>query len=173
MKYGFGLAFLALVLDQLSKWAVVEHLFKPRMGIEPLSLLEWYNSHLRIPFIQIEVLSFFNLSMVWNDGMGLGLFGAAGPWALIGLSLVIVAVLAVWMYKNPADRYLHTALGLMIGGAIGNVIDRARFHAVVDFLDFHIGGWHYPVFNIADSFIVIGVALLLMQPLFAGKVKAA
>ena len=172
MKFGLSLAALALLLDQLSKWAVVEHLFKPVLGVPSLSLVEWYQSNVRMPFVQIEMLPFFNFSMVWNEGMGFGMLGAAGPWVLIGLSLVIVAVLGVWMHRQPTDRYLHVALGLMIGGAIGNVIDRARFHAVVDFLDFHIGRWHYPTFNVADSFIVIGVALLLLQPFFGGKVRA-
>lgn len=172
MKFGLSLAAAALVLDQLSKWAVVEHLFKPHLGEPSLSLIDWYQSNVRMPFIQIDVLPFFNFAMVWNEGMGLGLLGNAGPWILIGLSLVISVVLGVWMYRHPTDRYLHTALGLMIGGAIGNVIDRARFHAVVDFLDFHIGNWHYPTFNVADSFIVIGVALLLLQPFFGGKVRA-
>mgnify|MGYP000387886250 CR=1 FL=1 len=170
MKLGLSLAAAALVLDQLSKWAVVEHLFKPEIGVESLSLIEWYQSHLRLPFVQIEALPFFNFAMVWNEGIGLGMFGAAGPWVLIAVSLIIVGILGVWMHRNPS-RYLHVALGLMIGGAIGNVIDRVRYHAVVDFLDFHIGDWHYPTFNVADSFIVIGVALLLLQSFFEGKVR--
>ncbi len=163
-------ALLTLILDQLSKWAVTEYVFKPELGVPSLSLLDWYQSHLRLPFVQIEVLPFFNFSMVWNDGIGLGLMDIAGPWALIGLSLIICVILVGWLLRSK-DAYLILPVGLMVGGAIGNVIDRFRFRAVVDFLDFHIGGWHYPTFNVADSAIVIGVFLLLLQPVFTGKVK--
>lgn len=166
----FFLALTTFMLDQLSKWAVVEHIFKPQFQLPSLNILEWYDSHLRLPFVQVEMLPFFNFTMVWNEGIGLGLFGAMGPWFLIALSLIICAVLLVWLYRSK-DNYLIWPIGLMVGGAIGNVLDRSRYHAVVDFMDFHIAGWHYPVFNLADSAIVIGVFLLLLQPIFTGKVK--
>lgn len=166
----FLFALLTLVLDQLSKWAVVEHAFKQELGLPSLSFFDWYGSQLRLPFVQIEILPFFNLAMVWNDGIGLGLMDVAGPYALIALSLIICVVLVIWLVRSK-DAYLVLPIGMMIGGAIGNVIDRFRFRAVVDFLDFHIGNWHYPTFNVADSAIVIGVFLILLQPLFTGKVK--
>jgi signal peptidase II len=170
MKRCLLFALLTLIVDQLSKWAVVEHVFKPELGVPSLSLIEWYQSQLRMPFVQVEILPFFNLAMVWNDGIGLGLMDIAGPWALIAMSLIICAILLVWLVRSK-DKYLVLPVGLMVGGAIGNVIDRARYRAVVDFLDVHVGDWHYPTFNIADSAIVIGVFLLLLQPVFTGKVK--
>lgn len=172
MQRGLIAALIALTLDQLSKWAVVERFFKPVLNLPSLSLPEWYESSARLPFAQIEILPFFNFSMMWNEGVGLGMLGGSGALPLIILSLVILALLLVWMAREK-DPYVHVVLGLMIGGALGNVIDRARYGAVVDFIDIHALGWHYPTFNIGDSCIVIGVLLLLLQPLFKGKVRAS
>lgn len=172
MRNGLTVALLTLLLDQLSKWMVLEHVFKPALGLPSLPLDEWYDSLIRLPYLQIEYLPFFSLTMVWNEGVGFGMLGGAGPLALMALAGVICVILLVWMYRAP-DRYTHIALGLMIGGAIGNVIDRARLGAVIDFLDFHIAGWHYPAFNVADCGVVIGVLLLLLQPLFKGKVSGS
>lgn len=118
----------------------------------------------------IVVLPFFNLVTVWNHGVSFGMFNngsAASTWAFVGLALAIVVALAVWVGR--AERVLPAvALGLVIGGAIGNVVDRVRLGAVFDFLDVHALGWHWPAFNVADSAITIGVALLLMDSLFGG-----
>lgn len=118
----------------------------------------------------IVVLPFFNLVTVWNHGVSFGMFNngsGASTWAFVGLALAIVAALAVWVAR--AERMLPAvALGLVIGGAIGNVVDRVRLGAVFDFLDFHALGWHWPAFNVADSAITIGVALLLLDSLFGG-----
>ena len=172
MRRSLFTALIVILLDQLSKWAVVETLFKPKLGLPVYNFFEWYQFPQRTPFVSVDVLPFFNFTMMWNEGIGLGMLGGAGPIALIVLSLVIVAVLLYWIHKEN-DPYLHVTLGLMIGGAIGNVIDRSRYHAVVDFLDVHVKGWHYPTFNVADSCICIGVFLLLIQPLFKGKLKSA
>lgn len=115
----------------------------------------------------VEVLPVFNLVLVWNRGVSFGLFqqdGVLGPWILIGFTALITIALLVWLFRAE-NKYLCYALGAIIGGAIGNIIDRVRFGAVVDFLDFHIAGWHYPAFNIADSAIVLGVAFLLFDSL--------
>jgi signal peptidase II len=118
----------------------------------------------------VVVLPFFNLVTVWNHGVSFGMFNSgagASSWAFVGLALAIVAALAVWVIR--AERMLPAvALGLVIGGAIGNVIDRVRLGAVFDFLDFHAAGWHWPAFNVADSAITVGVALLLLDSLFGG-----
>ncbi|MCA3269835.1 MAG: signal peptidase II [Alphaproteobacteria bacterium] len=113
---------------------------------------------------QIVLTSFFNLTPVWNRGVSFGMFKAGDEtqvYALILVALVISSVVFAWLLKAP-DRSHALCYGAIIGGALGNVVDRLRFHAVFDFFDFHIGGWHYPAFNIADASIVCGVAVLLL-----------
>lgn len=108
----------------------------------------------------IEICPFFNLVMVWNKGISFGMFaGHNQPLALVALSAVIIVILLGWLYKNHSPLVAF-ALGSIIGGAIGNIIDRLRFGAVADFFDVHAGTWHWPAFNIADSAIFIGVVLL-------------
>ncbi|MCI5048908.1 MAG: signal peptidase II [Rickettsiales bacterium] len=111
----------------------------------------------------IEVTSFFNLVMVWNHGVSFGMLSKPGtgvPVFLIGVAVIIVIAMLVWLFRND-NKLVALAIGLVVGGAIGNIIDRIRFGAVADFFDFHVMGWHWPAFNIADSGIVIGVGLLL------------
>ena len=104
----------------------------------------------------LEVTPFFDLVLVWNQGVSFGLLNGAGgssPWWLIGLAGAIAALLIAWLWRET--RALpQAALWLVLGGALGNVTDRLRFGAVVDFLDFHLGGLHWPAFNVADSAIV-------------------
>ncbi len=115
---------------------------------------------------EIQITSFFSLVRVWNFGISFGMFaGHRQPMILTGVSLVIIMVLLGWLTKTPY-RMVAIALGLVIGGAIGNVIDRLRFGAVADFLDFHVLGYHWPAFNIADSSIFIGVVLLCIHSMF-------
>lgn len=114
----------------------------------------------------IELAPFLNVVVVWNRGMSFGLFNAGvAPWAFVLLALAIAAGLAVWLWR-AARLNTALALGLILGGALGNVIDRLRFGAVYDFLDFHVAGWHWPAFNLADSAITVGVVLLLLDGLF-------
>lgn len=111
----------------------------------------------------IIVTPFFNLVMVWNTGVSFGLFSedsASRSWTLIAVSFAVMIWLGWWLWRAHS-ALAAVALGMIIGGAIGNVIDRYRFGAVFDFLDFHAFGWHWPAFNVADSGIVIGVLLLL------------
>lgn len=113
----------------------------------------------------IEVTSFFNLVMVWNTGVSFGLFSedsASRSWTLIAVSLAVMVWLGIWLWRNQSGL-VAVALGMIIGGAFGNVIDRYRFGAVFDFLDFHAFGYHWPAFNVADSAIVLGVGLLLLD----------
>ncbi len=165
---GFSLALNILILDQLSKWLVVEYILRPQ--IQPhgpqSGLWEWFfNPPSRLPFTSIEILPFFNLTMVWNEGISFGLFHGSGVWVLSALALIITVVFSVWMMRVKSWIQV-IALALVIGGAVGNVIDRLRFGGVADFLDFHIMGWHYPAFNVADSGIVVGIALLIMDGIF-------
>jgi signal peptidase II len=111
----------------------------------------------------IVVTPFFNLVMVWNTGVSFGMFSedsASRSWTLIAVSFLVTAWLLWWLWRAHS-RLVAVALGMIIGGAIGNVIDRYRFGAVFDFLDFHAFGWHWPAFNVADCAIVVGVLLLL------------
>ncbi len=117
------------------------------------------------------MLPFFQLSMVWNQGVSFGLFradGEIGRWLIVGFAILVVAVLVVWAW-GLQRRLTAVAVGLIIGGAIGNnLIDRVRFGAVADFLDFH--GLFFPwVFNVADSAISVGVALLLLDSLLHAR----
>ncbi len=144
---GLILAAVILAADQISKIIMVDTV-------------------MAVPRV-IEVTPFFNLVMAWNYGVSFGMFNTPGTqaWALIALSLVVAAALLVWMAREPS-RVARLALAAIIGGAIGNVVDRLRWGAVADFLDFHAFGYHWPAFNVADAGIVIGAAVLVLDNLF-------
>ena len=161
--YGLGLAAIVLLLDQATKWLFYE-------GLTGLSF--WAPAPVPLPRGPIvEVTGFFNLVTVWNYGVSFGMFNrgsAESAWIFALVAAVITVVLVVWLVRAP-ERMVASALGLIIGGAIGNVVDRLRFGAVFDFLDVHALGWHWPAFNVADAAISIGVFLLLLDALFAPK----
>ncbi len=140
------LALAVLVVDQASKAWLVPHMVEAGRPI--------------------QVTGFFNLVMVWNRGVSFGMFGANdfGPWPFVGLSLAIVAGLAVWL-RRAGTVWLAAAIGCVIGGAVGNVVDRVWRGAVADFFDFHLAGYHWPAFNIADMAIVGGVGIMLLDSL--------
>lgn len=136
------------VLDQITKQVMINLIFEPERAI--------------------EVTSFFNLVPVRNTGISFGLFGAnteMARWALVALAVLIMIALLVWLFR-AGSMYITVALVLVIGGAASNVIDRALAGAVVDFLDFHVYGVHWPAFNLADTVIVLGTAMLLYDGLF-------
>ena len=148
---GFGLAIVTLALDQLSKWWIVNFIMKP-------------------PVVQ-EVGPFFNLVLGYNRGVSFGMFGSDSElirWLLCALAILIIFALIIWLLRIEKFR-LAAALGLIIGGAVGNVIDRILIGAVVDFLDFHIAGFHWPAFNIADMGITCGAALLIWDAIVDQK----
>jgi len=152
---GFILADFILIADQISKWFVLEEMNLRDVG-------------------QIPILPFFNLTMVWNQGVSFGLLTAGSDWArwgLVGLSAVISIGFGVYLAR--AERVLTgVALGLVIGGAIGNLIDRVRFGAVADFLDF--SSLYFPwVFNVADASITIGAIVLAYDLLVNDSKKPA
>lgn len=146
-KSGILIALGIICLDQLSKW--------------------WILTIVMSPPRRIPVTGFFDLVLVFNRGVSFGMFGGAPSWvpvALIVFALLLSIALCIWMWR--ADTVLlGSALGLVVGGAIGNVIDRLIHGAVVDFLDFHVAGYHWPAFNIADSAITVGVAFLILDSL--------
>ena len=116
----------------------------------------------------------FNLVMVWNPGVSFGLFASdseAMRWILVAVSVAVAAGLVVWLVRGT-NRWLAIALGLVIGGAVGNAIDRVVHGRVADFFDFHVGAWHWPAFNLADSAIVVGVAMLVLDSLLADRRSA-
>lgn len=119
----------------------------------------------------VEILPFLNLVRVLNDGVSFGMLGGIVPWwGLIVLATAIMAWLLAWLWRAP-DRLTAAALGMIIGGALGNVFDRLRYQAITDFLDFHFGSYHWPSFNLADVAIFCGVALLVWDGFRASKDK--
>lgn len=118
--------------------------------------------------LPVEVTGFFNLVLAYNKGVSFSLLtmdGPAGPFILAGLALAIIGALVWWVRRNPRPFYALLA-GLIVGGAVGNMLDRLYLGAVVDFLDFHAFGWHWPAFNVADSAVVIGALCLIGDGLF-------
>ena len=118
------------------------------------------------PGERLELAPFFNLVFVFNPGAAFSFLSEAGGWQkplLVAFALGAAAIVSVLIVRRPLERLLCTGLALILGGAIGNVIDRLRFGQVVDFLDFHAGGWHWPAFNVADSAITVGAVLLVLE----------
>lgn len=148
-----GIYTLALVclLDQATKWLILD-----RMG----------DVNQTIP-----VTKFLNFVLVWNKGVTFGFLNQANPhmpYILIGVAAVIFLLLARWLWRTSSGA-VALALGAIMGGALGNVIDRLRYGAVVDFLDFYYRNYHWYAFNIADAAIFTGVALLLIDGMVRGK----
>ena len=126
--------------------------------VTKLAILKNFPNPLKI----IEITSFLNFVLVQNKGISFGLFSHYEiGWLISILTVVIIIVLFMWLKK--LDRpILAFHFSLIVGGAIGNLIDRLNYGAVVDFIDFHLFGWHWPAFNIADSAITLGVVFLLI-----------
>ena len=144
----FALIFALVLADQLSKWATEALLpLQERFGIAPFFLYRTY-----------------------NDGIAFSLFSGAGPWPLIALALVVMGVV-IWMWRStPPERTLsHVAFALIIAGAIGNVIDRARLGYVIDMFLFDLEFWSFAVFNVADTWITFGAALILLDEFLAWR----
>ncbi|MEE8657889.1 Lipoprotein signal peptidase [Acetobacteraceae bacterium EV16G] len=121
--------------------------------------------------ISVPILSWFNLTMVWNRAVTFGMLGGLGkgaPWIFSSLALMAVAVLIYVMVTTPR-RFVAIAAGMIAGGAIGNVLDRLRLGAVVDFIHLHAWGWNWFVFNVADMAIDVGVALWILDRLILDR----
>jgi signal peptidase II len=141
----FAIAAVVVVLDQLTKWLALAQL---------------------APGQPIEVTGFFNLALAFNRGAAFSFLATAGGWQGVVFALLAVAaalVISLLLWRNPARRLFCGGLALILGGALGNLVDRLRLGAVVDFLDFHAFGWHWPTFNVADSAITLGAALLILD----------
>lgn len=151
LRWGVGVAVAVAAADQASKWAVV-------------GWLEALGRH-------VPVTGFFDVVLVHNRGASFGLFQTDspwGPWLLSAFTVAVIAGLLVWMARAD-EPALTLALGLIVGGALGNVIDRIALGHVIDFLDFHIGAYHWPAFNLADSAITVGAAIVLYGALIGGR----
>ena len=150
-RLGLGIAAAVVVLDRLTKWAALARV----EGGEPV----------------LALAPFFNLVLVENPGITFGLLTSRSSWVawlLVAVAAAIAAALITWLGR--VDRaWLAAAIGLVLGGALGNVIDRVRYGAVIDFLDFHLSGYHWPAFNLADSAIVVGVGFMILDSLFARR----
>lgn len=151
----YWLAALVIVLDQISKWVVLGNL---QVGET------------------IYVAPFWNWVLTYNPGAAFS-FLADQPgwqrWFFASLAIAVSAWIAVMIRRHPAEGLLSLALALIMGGALGNVIDRIRFGAVVDFVQWHAAGYYWPAFNVADSAITIGAVLLVWEQLFLAKGKTA
>ena len=151
MLVGLLTALIVAILDQISKIMVYSYLLEVGKAV--------------------KVTSFFNLVSAWNTGVSFSMFndlGGNGVYILSCFSLAVVSFLVYWLRKE-CSLYMKISLGFVIGGAIGNVIDRLRQGAVYDFLDVHIGTHHWPAFNVADSFICIGAVLIILDGIFLDK----
>lgn len=151
MILGLIIAVAAFALDQLSKCFIAK-LFAVDAAAKSFG-------------------GYFNLVEAWNTGVSFSMLNNGGVWGTVLLSIFAIGVvvfLLLWLRHEPS-KTVQVALGLIIGGALGNVADRIRFGAVYDFLDFHYGTWHWPAFNVADSFICIGAFLIILHSLLTRK----
>ena len=150
MILGLVIAASVLVFDQLTKFWMLNYVLNERPGI--------------------ELTSFFNLVYAWNTGVSFSMFndsGATGTLLLCLTAALIVAALLWWLYREKV-RAVQIGLGMIIGGALGNLVDRVRLGAV---FDFYLGVHHWPAFNVADSFICIGAAVIILHGLFYPEKK--
>ena len=153
-RLGFAIALVVLVLDQLTKWLVTG----------PMGLVQQGD--------QIYLLPIFSFTLTHNNGISLGLLNATNPvgrWMLVALTTAIAVAVAYWIGREK-NRFDQIALGMVLGGALGNILDRSRHGYVVDFLDLHFGDFRpFLVFNVGDAAISIGVVILLLRAFLTRK----
>lgn len=147
-----GIAGAVLVLDQASKW----------LALQKLTLHE-----------SVPLVPFLNLTLVYNKGAAFGFLSTASGWQnlfFIGIALIAAVVILYLLRRmGTKDRFLAVALMLILGGAIGNLIDRLLYGHVVDFIDVYYGSWHWPAFNVADSAITVGAVMIAFDAIGIGR----
>ena len=172
LVFSVGMILLVILCDQITKWMVTELIVRPANGGQSIDLVTWITTlPSKVSYAQFEVLPFYNTVMVWNYGVSFGLFNnhsTENALLLVAISLVITLILLIWMF-GATNKYVSLGLALAIGGAFGNIIDRVRFGAVIDYIDIHAYGYHWPAFNVADSAIVVGIGIVIIQSLFFEK----
>jgi signal peptidase II len=145
LRFGLALATAVFVLDQVTKF--------------------WAERALTL-YAPLEITGFFNLTLVYNPGAAFSFLSTAGGWQrwmFSGIALAAVTLILFWLARLPRDARLSIlSLGLILGGAAGNLVDRLRLGKVVDFLDFHYAGLHWPAFNVADAAITVGAVCLII-----------
>lgn len=145
LRPGLALALVVVLLDQFTKL--------------------WAERALTL-YAPVEITSFFNLRLVYNPGAAFSFLSTAGGWqrwVLSGIALGVGLLIVAWLARLPRRSWLSvTSLGLVLGGAVGNLVDRVRLGQVVDFLDFHYAGLHWPAFNVADAAITVGAVCLII-----------
>jgi signal peptidase II len=174
----FGIVMIVIIVlaDQYAKWLVMETMLRTEAGTP--AFFDWFTTRQTLEYFfdqrekynTVTLTPFLNFVMVWNEGISFGLFNNSDTLegnktmslVFIGLSLMISLMMIVWL-ALVRGRLLAWALSLIVGGAIGNVIDRVRFGAVADFIDFHMNGMHWPAFNLADTCIAVGALLLVID----------
>jgi signal peptidase II len=147
-----GLAFLVLLIDQISK--------------------HWIEAVFTLGDVKPVIAGFFNLTLAYNPGAAFSFLADAGGWQrhfFTGLALLVSVVIVYLLKKHQAETRYATALALILGGALGNAIDRMVFGHVIDFIQVHYQTWYYPAFNIADSAICVGAALMVIDSFKKGN----
>ena len=150
----YALALFLVLLDQISKYWI-----STRFGYGEAR----------------AVTGFFNLVLTHNQGAAFSFLASAGGWQrgfFIAIALAAIVVISVLLARHAGEKLFCLSLALILGGAIGNVIDRIAFGYVVDFLDFYVAGWHWPAFNLADSAISVGAVLMVADSLRGGAGRA-
>ncbi len=148
IRLGLWIAIGVLALDQASKWWLL-------------------NSVMTGPEAFLPLTSFLSLVRVWNEGISFGILGGEGapsPLLLVFFSFSAAFLLMIWLGRTHRP-WICWGVGLIVGGALGNAVDRLRYGAVFDFLDFHAFGVHWPAFNLADAAISVGVGLIVIDAL--------
>jgi signal peptidase II len=150
-RLGYITAIILILADQASKWWILEKIMQPPRVIT-------FNEY-------------FNLVLTWNNGISFGLFNNDNKVNALVISLIaiVIIIFLIRLLSKSETKKLSIGLGMIIGGAIGNVIDRSIHGAVMDFLDVHINAYHWPAFNIADSGITVGALILVVDSLFSQR----
>ncbi len=143
--YWLWLTVLVILADQVTKQLIVK-------------AMDWYDVKPLLPH--------FNLVHLRNTGAAFSMFNESSPLVFVGIGVAVSVGILIWLRKNPRGQMLvAVALSLIMGGALGNVIDRVTRGYVVDFIDFYVGGWHFAAFNVADTAISVGAGLMVLDML--------